>query len=279
MSRAQLLAVLSASAGVAGAWEALAAVERARAAAWLAAAVRPLARDTASGPERRRLAALASLALLAGGWIVGGPLLAMLAAVSGPALTSAVLGARRRAHRRRLARGAAPAARALAAALGAGRPVRAAVGEAARGLPGPAGEALRRTAAALAAGEPTERALEDLRARAGSRAWDTLVAAVLLQRDAGGDLPALLRDLAASLEAAARAERDARAATAQARFTAWLVAALPAVAIALAELASPGFVAGLISNPLSAALAAAGLLLQGIALLAVRALDRRLGAP
>ena len=64
--------------------------------------------------------------------------------------------------------------------------------------------------------------LERLRLRAGCRAWDTLIAAILLQRDAGGDLPALLRDLAAALEAADRLERDARTARAQARFTAWL---------------------------------------------------------
>ena len=70
--------------------------------------------------------------------------------------------------------------------------------------------------------------LERLRARAASPAWDTMVAGILLQRDAGGDLAALLRDLAASLEAAARAERDALAATAQARFTARLVARAPA---------------------------------------------------
>ena len=91
-----------------------------------------------------------------------------------------------------------------------------------------------------------------LRARAGSHAWDTLIAAVLLQRDAGGDLAALLRELAASAEAAERAERDARAATAQARFTAWLVLGLPLAGAVLAELAAPGFAASLIANPLSA---------------------------
>ena len=85
----------------------------------------------------------------------------------------------------------------------------------------------------------------DGRARAaapprGGPAWDTLVAAILLQRDAGGDLAGLLRDLAASLEAAARVDADARAATAQARFTARLVLWLPAGAAVLAELARPG---------------------------------------
>ena len=113
-----------------------------------------------------------------------------------------------------------------------------------------------------------------LRARAGSHAWDTLTAAVLLQRDAGGDLAALLRELAVSGEAAERAERDARAATAQARFTAWLVLGLPAAAACLAELAAPGFLATLAGNPLSAWLAGLGVLLQLVALACVRRLAR-----
>jgi tight adherence protein B len=283
MTGAQLLAAFAAAAGVAGAWEALAAVERTRATAWLVAVARPLARAgtegrTPSAPERRRLAVLASGCLLAAGWIVGGPAVGVAAAVAGPALTAAALAGRGRADRARLAAGAAPAARALAAALGAGRSVRAAIAEAGAGLDGPAGRELRRTAAALAAGEPTEAALETLRARARGRAWDTLVAAVLLQRDAGGDLPGLLRDLARSLEAGQRAERDARAATAQARFTARLVAGLPLLALVLAELGDPGFIRGLLAEPISAVLAGLALLLQGIALLAVRAITRRLRA-
>ena len=284
MSHGQLLAALSAATGVAGAWEALAAIERARAVAWVEAAVRPLARSRAEGrapsaPERRRLAVLASAVLLAAGWLVAGAVPAALAAVAGPSLTGAVVAARRRAYRLRLAAGAAPAARALAAALSAGRAVRGAIAEAAAGLDGPAGLELRRTAGALAAGEPTESALEALRTRAATRPWDTLVAAILLQRDAGGDLPGLLRDLAASLEAAERSDADAHAATAQARFTAQLVAGLPVLALGLAELASPGFAGGLLTNPVSLVLVILAALLETIALLAVRGVTRRLAAP
>ena len=76
-----------------------------------------------------------------------------------------------------------------------------------------------------------------------------MVAGILLQRDAGGDLPALLRDLAAALEAAARQDRDAIAATAQARFTARIVLVLPVGAALLAELAQPGLLAGLLAQP------------------------------
>ena len=157
--------------------------------------------------------------------------------------------ARRGRYREEVRRGASGAARALADAIGAGHSIRGALAETAPALPGAAGHELRIAARALDLGEPTEAALERLRLRAGCRAWDTLIAAILLQRDAGGDLPALLRELAAALEAADRLERDARTATAQARFTAWLVVGLPVAAAALAELAAPGFLAALVAAP------------------------------
>ncbi len=116
-----------------------------------------------------------------------------------------------------------------------------------------------------------------LRRRSADPGWDTLVAAILLQRDAGGDLARLLRGLAERLEGARRAEADARSATAQARFTAWLVAALPAGAAVLAELGSPGSIASLIAEPLTAALLTASAVLQVTAILAVRRIARVVG--
>ena len=75
------------------------------------------------------------------------------------------------------------------------------------------------------------------------------------RRRAGARLPAalagLLRSIAAGLEDAARVEADARSATAQARFTAWLVALLPVGAAVLGELADPGYAATLLRAPLA----------------------------
>ena len=68
--------------------------------------------------------------------------------------------------------------------------------------------------------------------------------------------------------------RMARAATAQARFTARLVLVLPAGAAALAELASPGLIAGLLDHPLSVWLVGMAVVLQVIAIAAVARLAR-----
>ena len=279
MSLAALLAAAAAAAGVLGAWEVLATAEATRISDRLGRALAPLGRARREGlapsvPERRRLAFLAAGSLFAAGWLLGGPLLAVAAALTGPGAALAAVRARRTRYREDVRRGAAGAARALGDAIAAGHSMRGALADVAPTLPGAAGYELRLAARALGLGEPTEAVLERLRLRAASRAWDTLVAAILLQRDAGGDLPALLRELADALEAADRVERDAHTATAQARFTAWLVVALPVAAAALAELAAPGFLAALVAAPLPAALTALALLLQATGLVAIHRIVR-----
>jgi len=279
MSRAVLLAFAAGAAGVLGGWEALAAVERSRIAAGLGRVVEPLVRAGREGrlptaPERRRLALLATATLAVAGWLLGGPGLGVVAAVAGPAVVVAALRARRRRYAAGLRDGAAGAARALADAVGSGHSIRGAIDAAAATVRGPAGHELVAAAGELALGDPTVDVLERLRRRASDPAWDAIVAGILLQRDAGGDLAGLLRDQAAALEAADRIEREARTATAQARFTARLVLILPVGAAALAELASPGLIAGLLTHPISVWLVAVAAVLQLAATLAVARLGR-----
>jgi tight adherence protein B len=283
VTAAALLAGLAAACGVVAAWEALAAVERARPAHALARVLAPLraagrrGRDPTAA-ERRRLAVVATLVLLAAGWLTAGPVAGVALAAAGPWALARLVRARRRRWRAALAATAPHAARALADALAAGHAVRGAVAAAAGygGVPEPGGSELRGAAAALAVGGRTDEVLERLRRRAGDPGWDTLVAAVLLQHQAGGDLATQLRTLAGSLEEAARVRADARGATAQARFTATLVAALPLGASVLAELAAPGSLAAIAGRPATAALLAAALTLQAVAFLAIR---RLAGAP
>jgi len=260
MSAAALLAALSAICAVLAAWEAIAAAEQQRLVQALRRWVAPALELVRSGraptsPERRRLALLGALALLGGGWLVGGLLAGVALAAAAP------WAARRVVHAR---------ARRRAAAVAAGVPAIARDG----GVGGPAGEELRAAAAALDLGKRTEDVLRDLARRSEGGPLDTLVAAVLLQRDAGGDLAALLRDLAAALEERARVVAAARSATEQARFTALLVAALPAAGIALGELAQPGLLLALASSTLTAAMVAAALALEALAFACVRRIAR-----
>ena len=281
MTRASLLAALAGGLGVLAGWELLAAVEASALVQGVGRAMAPLIRARREGlepspPERRRLAVLAAAGAFAAGWLVAGPPLGVVLALAGPWGALALVRARRQRWLAEVQDGAPLVARALSDALAGGHSVRGAVSAAAAGggVTGPAGTQLRRAAADLALGEPTEVALERLRRRAGGGAFDTIVAAVLLQREAGGDLAGLLRGVAEALEDAARVRRDARTATAQARFTGALVAALPAGAAALAELASPGYVGRLVASPLTIWLAGCALALQATALLLIARLAR-----
>jgi tight adherence protein B len=180
----------------------------------------------------------------------------------------------RERYRRAVDSGAGAIALALADALGGGHSLRGAVAEAAGGLGGAAGQELRRVARELALGARTEIALDAMRARVPSHGIDTIVAACLLQRRSGGDLARLLRECARSLEDQERLKRDARAATAQARFTGAIVVALPVAGAALAELASPGYLRSLAGSFLTAWLAGLAFAMQIAAAVLIRRLGR-----
>jgi tight adherence protein B len=279
VTRAGFLAFAAAACATVGTWQAAAAVEGSRAVRVVRRAGGPLRRAARGGAEpsaaeRRTLTAVAMAAALVLSTMLAGLLAGVLCCTAAPMAVRTVAGVRRRRDRDELQAGAPAAARALADALGAGHSVRGALMAAAAGVPGAAGRELRRAAGALRLGEETAAVLEALRRRAAAPAWDTLAAAVLLQREAGGDLAGLLRHLAASLEAAERHEAQARTATAQARFTAWLVAGMPFGAAVLVEIGSPGFLAGLAAHPLSATLAAGALVLQVAAIVLIRRLLR-----
>jgi tight adherence protein B len=224
--------------------------------------------------ERRRLLVGGAAVAFAVGFVTLGPPTGVGLAAVGPLLVSRVLAARRRRYRAAVDAGVPEMAVGIADALAGGCSLRSALGEAAAGTGGAAGHELHRAAAELAAGAATDDALEAMRRRAGSPGMDALVAACLLQRRAGGDLARLLRESARSLEEQARLEDEVRSATAQARFTALLVVLLPLGGALLAELASPGWFAGLWSSFLTAWLVGIALLLQAVSALLMNRLGR-----
>jgi tight adherence protein B len=226
-------------------------------------------------PERRRLLVVAAVAGLLAGALVAGPLAGLAFGAAAPWVASRALRARRDRHRHAVDAGAASIAVALADALGGGHSLRGAVAEAARGgVSGAAGRELRRLAGELALGSRTDEALDALRLRVGSQRIDTLVAACLLQRRAGGDLARLLRECAGSFEDQTRLLHEARAATAQARFTGLVVVLLPFGGALLAELASPGYLGSLAGSFLTLWLGGLAIGLQVVAAVVIRRLAR-----
>jgi tight adherence protein B len=227
--------------------------------AWVQAAIEPLARAGREGyapstRERRRLAALGAAARVLAGWRLGGPAAARPPAIAGPGVAAWAISSRRARYRRSLERALPAIAVALADSLSAGRSLRASIPAAAVSLDGPAAVELAKLGAELDIGVPTADAFGAWRRRLRSPRADAFAAAVLSQRLSGGDLAGLLRRFAAGAAERDRVAEDARAATAQARFTGLLVVAMPAGGALFAELVSPGFLLDLLRAPASATL-------------------------
>jgi tight adherence protein B len=244
-------------------------------AGWVRFALEPLRRAAEEGyaptsDERRRLAGLATLAAICGGWFLGGFTLALPLAVAGPAAMGWAIGARRRRYRRTVERSLPEVATAIADSLSAGRSLRASLPAAVASLDGPPAIELSRLAAELDLGAPTVAAVQDWRRRMRSERIDAFAAALLSQRLAGGDLAGLLRRFAAGAAERERVVEDARSATAQARFTGLLVVAMPTGGALFAELLQPGFLATLLASPPAAVMLALAAALQVAGFFAIR---------
>jgi tight adherence protein B len=227
-----------------------------------------------SAVERRRLRIAGAVAGAGAGWIVGGGGAALVAGIAGALLLPRVATWRRARYGRRVEAGAAGAALSMSGALAGGGSIRAAIAAAAHELDGPIAIELRRTAVELEAGASLDAGLDNLIARAPSRSMLLITAAVQLQRRSGGDLAALLRRIASSVEDEHRAAEEANAATAQARVTSMMVLALPPAGIAFAEVASPGLVGRMVGSPIGVSLVIAASALQAVGAVAVRRLAR-----
>jgi tight adherence protein B len=251
----------------------------ARALSWLDGAFAPLRRAGSAGVspsdrERRRLSAVLGAGSFLVGLAVGGLLAGVVAGLVAAASTSRLLAARRTSYLRRIDAGAARAALVIADGLAGGRSIRGAIEPAGTRLDGPVGVEFARVASDIALGLTTDEALDRLRTRARSRRIDMIVAAIRLQRRAGGDLARLLREIAATAEESARLAEDARAATAQARFTGLLVSGFGPMTVLLAELAAPGTTGRITASASGLVLLAIAALMQLAGAIAIRRISR-----
>jgi tight adherence protein B len=246
---------------------------------WVRSAVEPLSRAGSEGyapstRERRRLAALGAVAALLAGLFLAGPLLALALALAGPGIAGWGLARGRARYRRSVERALPEVANAVADSLSGGRSLRASLSASALSLDGPPAAEMARLGAELELGAPTADALEALRGRLSSPRVDAFCAALLSQQLAGGDLASLLRRFAEGAAERDRASEDARAATAQARFTGLLVVAMPSGAALFAELIEPGFLSHVASSSTALVLLLIAAALQVAGFASIRRLSR-----
>ena len=138
----------------------------------------------------------------------------------------------------------------MANALSAGGTVFQALESAAQETPPPLGFLLQRAVSRAHLGATVEEALIELRDEVGSRDVSNLVVALAIQRATGGDLARLLRESAEFLKEEQRLRADARALSAQARYSAQMIGVMPIALFALFYAFFPSFIEPLTSTTL-----------------------------
>ena len=128
--------------------------------------------------------------------------------------------------------------------------------------------------AELELGSRLEAALEGLAERVPAHDLRIMVTAILVQRRTGGNLARALGALSDRLEERARLARELRGATAQARMTAWLVAALPLGGAVMTEIAAPGTLARTLGQGIGSRPPGASAGLYALGVLGIRRIGR-----
>lgn len=277
-------------AGVGGVCAALAGVEllsllaRPGAVTAMAAVVAPASGVAGRGrgatrQGRHLLSALAAAACLFVLALAGHLWIGLAAAAGAPGLSSLLIRLRLACWRSAMRRGAAAAALAIGEASASGLPGVASIERAAGdgALTSVVATELGDLAVRCRLGLPLEDGLDELRRRTACGPWDSIVAAILVQRAVGGELSRILSGLASGLDDEERSHAEARSLSSQARLTARIVIAMPVAGVALAELASPGTIGRIVSTPLPRALAVVAAVLQLAALVTVRRVARLTG--
>jgi Flp pilus assembly protein TadB len=236
-----------------------------------------LASTLAAITRRRRLGFVfvaAAVVLFAGGaalggWLVGG-LLAVGSVVGGTWLVR-----RQQARRRDLLEAQlVPALRMMAAATESGYSIRLALDRMVRDLPSPIADEFAQVLHAVDLGVSLEEAVTELAVRVGSENFEFLATMIAVQHRIGGTLSPLLIDLAASVQERLQFQVAVQALTAQARYSAWVLGALPFVVLAFMAFGSPQYIAPLFETQGGQALLFFAAALLAVGLFSIRAISR-----
>jgi len=140
--------------------------------------------------------------------------------------------------------------------------------------PSPIAEEFAQVTRALELGTPLHLALEEVAMRVGSASFASFAMIVSVQHRIGGDMAALLSTLADNIQERLEFNAQLNALTAQARYSAWVLTALPFGVCGLVALANPGYISPLIMTTTGRVMLGFAALLLLIGLLAVRTISR-----
>lgn len=121
-------------------------------------------------------------------------------------------------------------------------------------------------------GSTMEQALLNMSGRVGSRQLDSAISAILIGRQVGGNIAAILDATAGSMREMSRLEGVVRSKTAEGKSQMWVLGGFPIGILVMFNLVSPGFFDPLTSSPAGYFCTMLALLLWGLAIVTARAI-------
>jgi tight adherence protein B len=216
---------------------------------------------------------LLALALLVGGAVLLHPVAGVVLAVASLIVPLWLARSAAAGRRDQLEAQLAPALEMMAAAMESGYSVQQALDRVVRDFPPPLSDEFAQVLRAIALGRPLQATLEDLAARTRSDNFGFFATIVTVQHRVGGDLPDLLTSLAASIRQRLALKEEVRALTAQARYSGWILMALPFIVLGLMLLANPTFVSPLFYTALGRGLLLLAAFLLAVGLFSIRTIS------
>jgi tight adherence protein B len=137
-------------------------------------------------------------------------------------------------------------------------------------LPDPLATEFRRCYDQHSLGQSLDEALKDTSARIESTDFAFFVTAVLIQRQTGGDLSDVLRNISGMIRQRVRLHQQVKAKTAEGRFTGYIMVAFPVVMFFIASSLNPEYSQILLHTPTGLKMVGVAFGLQVAGLLAIR---------
>jgi tight adherence protein B len=139
-------------------------------------------------------------------------------------------------------------------------------------LPDPLKSEFRRCYEQHSLGQPLEEALKEMATRIESTDFAFFITAVLIQRQTGGDLSEVLKNISSMIRQRIRLAQHLKAKTAEGRFTGYILVAFPAVMFVLVSFMNPAYAHNLTGTSMGQKMLGLAFGLQMLGLYAIRKL-------
>ncbi len=139
-------------------------------------------------------------------------------------------------------------------------------------LPDPLRSEFRRAYEQHSLGQPMEDALKEMATRIESTDFAFFITAVLIQRQTGGDLSEVLKNISSMIRQRIRLQQHVKAKTAEGRFTGYILVAFPAVMFVLVSFMNPEYAQNLTGTSIGQKMLGTAFGLQMLGLWAIRKL-------